>query len=165
LGLAAKVTNALKVHCFKAWCLKFCNKLTHSHPAGFYKPLFVRIFTTVQNMIMETVLELPVSFTQHAVEEINRLMNMEGFDKTTYLRIGVKGGGCSGLTYVLGFDKKEESDETYEYSGFQFVMNKSHGIYLMGMEIDWQDGLNARGFVFKNPNASKTCGCGTSFSV
>ncbi len=114
---------------------------------------------------METVIELPVSFTQHAVEEINRLMNMEGFDKTTYLRIGVKGGGCSGLTYVLGFDKKEESDETYEYSGFQFVMNKSHGIYLMGMEIDWQDGLNARGFVFKNPNASKTCGCGTSFSV
>lgn len=116
-------------------------------------------------MNMETVLELPVSFTQHAVEEINRLMNMEGFDKTTFLRIGVKGGGCSGLTYVLGFDKKEESDETYEYAGFQFVMNKSHGIYLMGMEIDWQDGLNARGFVFKNPNASKTCGCGTSFSV
>lgn len=114
---------------------------------------------------METVLSLPVSFTSQAVEEINRLMNEEGFDKSNHLRVGVKGGGCSGLTYVLGFDKKEEADEQYEYKDFQFIMNKSHGIYLMGMEVDWQDGLNARGFVFNNPNASKTCGCGTSFAV
>ena len=114
---------------------------------------------------MDTVLILPVSFTSHAVEEINRLMNAEGFDTTQFLRVGVKGGGCSGLTYVLGFDKKEEADEQYEYEGFPFIMNKSHGIYLMGMEVDWQDGLNARGFVFNNPNASKTCGCGTSFAV
>ena len=114
---------------------------------------------------METVIALPVSFTDHAVKEIKRLVNQEGFDNTQYLRVGVKGGGCSGLTYVLGFDKKEEADALYEYEGFQFVMNQSHGIYLVGMEVDWQDGLNARGFVFNNPNASKTCGCGTSFSV
>ena len=114
---------------------------------------------------METAVELPVGFTENAVKEIKRLLNEDGFDRSQYLRVGVKGGGCSGLSYVLGFDKKEETDEIHEYEGFQFLMNKSHGIYLAGMEIDWQNGLNARGFVFSNPNASKTCGCGTSFAV
>lgn len=114
---------------------------------------------------MEILTASPVTFTQESIDEIRRLMNEEGFDQSTYLRIGVKGGGCSGLSYVLGFDKKEEADDEYEFEGLQFVMNKSHGIYLMGMEIDWQDGLNSRGFTFKNPNASKTCGCGTSFAV
>ena len=107
----------------------------------------------------------PVSFTEKAIVEINRLMNAPGFDQSQHLRVGVKGGGCSGLTYVLGFDTRNADDDVFEISGLQFLMNKSHGIYLMGMEIDWQDGLNARGFVFNNPNASKTCGCGTSFSV
>ncbi len=92
-------------------------------------------------------------------------MNEDGFDVTTYLRVGVKGGGCSGLSYVLGFDQKQEDDDVYETEGVSFIMNKAHGLYLMGMQIDWQDGLNARGFTFKNPNASKTCGCGTSFAV
>lgn len=114
---------------------------------------------------METLIDSPVTFTQHAVGEISRLMNENGFDKTTNLRIGVKGGGCSGLSYILGFDAKMEGDEQYEFEGLPFIMNPAHGIYLMGMEIDWQDGLNARGFTFKNPNASKTCGCGTSFAV
>ena len=114
---------------------------------------------------MEQVTASPVVFTQHAIHEINRLMKEEGFDKNSYLRIGVKGGGCSGLTYILGFDQKQDSDEEYEFDGLSFVMNKAHGIYLLGMEIDWQDGLNARGFTFKNPNASKTCCCGTSFAV
>lgn len=114
---------------------------------------------------METLTASPVTFTQNSISEIKRLMNEEGFDQSTYLRIGVKGGGCSGLSYILGFDKKEASDDEYEFEGMNFIMNKSHGIYLMGMEIDWQDGLNSRGFTFKNPNASKTCGCGTSFAV
>ena len=92
-------------------------------------------------------------------------MSAEGFDKTQQLRIGVKGGGCSGMTYVLGFDAITEKDESYEIDGLRFIMEKSHGIYLMGMEIDWQGGLNSRGFTFKNPNASTTCGCGTSFAV
>jgi iron-sulfur cluster assembly accessory protein len=114
---------------------------------------------------METITEAPVSFTQKSIDEIKRLMNEEGFDQSTRLRIGVKGGGCSGLSYILGFDGKDTNDDEYEFEGMPFIMNKSHGIYLMGMEIDWQDGLNSRGFTFKNPNASKTCGCGTSFAV
>ena len=112
---------------------------------------------------MDTTLAAPVQFTASAVGEIKRLMQSDPGNK--YLRVGVKGGGCSGLTYVLGFDEMQESDEQYDYEGINLIMNKAHGIYLAGMEIDWQDGLNARGFSFSNPNASKTCGCGTSFSV
>jgi len=113
---------------------------------------------------METIVT-PVSFTPGALNEIRRLMSAEDFDGSKALRVGVKGGGCSGLSYVLGFDDKEENDEVYQFEGLSFIMNKSHGIYLMGMEIDYSDGLNARGFTFANPNASKSCGCGTSFAV
>lgn len=114
---------------------------------------------------METTLAAPVNFTASAIKEVNKLMNAPGFDKSTHLRVGVKGGGCSGMTYVLGFDQKLEDDLVYDVDGLTFIMNKSHGIYLMGMQIDWQGGLNSRGFTFSNPNASKTCGCGTSFAV
>lgn len=115
---------------------------------------------------METMTQLtPVSLTASAITELRRLMNEDGFDTTQCLRVGVKGGGCSGMTYVLGFDKPEPEDQTFEIEGIACVMNKSHGLYLYGMEIDWQGGLNSRGFTFNNPNASKTCGCGTSFAV
>ncbi len=114
---------------------------------------------------MEITTTAPVTFTPSAVDEITRLMNAEDFDATKKLRVGVKGGGCSGMTYVLGFDDATADDETHEIDGIRFLMNKSHGLYLFGMEIDWQGGLNSRGFTFSNPNASKTCGCGTSFSV
>ena len=107
----------------------------------------------------------PVTFTTSAINEITRLMKEDGFDTNTILRVGVKGGGCSGMTYILGFDGLTENDEVYEAEGFNFIMNRSHGMYLMGMNIDWQGGLNSRGFTFTNPNASKTCGCGTSFAV
>ena len=114
---------------------------------------------------MEATITVPVSFTVSAIDEIKRLINEPGFDTNNKLRVGVKGGGCSGMTYVLGFDKPEAEDEYYEVEGIPFVMNKSHQLYLHGMEIDWQGGLNSRGFTFSNPNASKTCGCGTSFAV
>jgi iron-sulfur cluster assembly protein len=114
---------------------------------------------------METTTATPVTLTPSAVEEVKRLMNVEGFDTTQQLRVGVKGGGCSGMTYVLGFDAKTDKDDTFEIEGIPCIMEKAHGIYLMGMEVDWQGGLNSRGFTFKNPNASKTCGCGTSFAV
>ena len=114
---------------------------------------------------METLLHTPVSFTIGAITEVKRLMNEADFDTSNLLRVGVKGGGCSGMTYVLGFDKPTEKDDHFEIEGITCVMEKSHGIYLMGMEVDWQGGLNSRGFTFKNPNASTTCGCGTSFAV
>ena len=114
---------------------------------------------------MEAMVSIPVSLTANAVEEIKRLMNEPGFDTTQQLRVGVKGGGCSGMTYVLGFDQTMDGDESFEIEGIPCIMNKSHQMYLFGMQVDWQDGLNARGFTFTNPNASKTCGCGTSFSV
>lgn len=114
---------------------------------------------------METTTAIPVTLTASAKDEIRRLMAEAGFDASQSLRIGVKGGGCSGMTYVLGFDAKSEKDESFEIDGIPVIMEKSHGIYLMGMEVDWQGGLNSRGFTFNNPNASKTCGCGTSFAV
>lgn len=107
----------------------------------------------------------PVALTTSAVEEVKRLMGEPDFERDQFLRIGVKGGGCSGLSYVLGFDKKEEDDEQYDIEGVPVIVKKAHGIYLYGMEVDYEHGLNARGFTFKNPNASSTCGCGSSFSV
>lgn len=114
---------------------------------------------------MEVTASIPVTLTASAIAEIKRLMSEEGFDTNQQLRVGVKGGGCSGMTYVLGFDTKTEKDESFEINGISCIMEKAHGIYLMGMEVDWQGGLNSRGFTFNNPNASKTCGCGTSFAV
>jgi len=114
---------------------------------------------------METMVSTPVKLTASAIGEVKRLMNEPGFDSAQSLRLGVKGGGCSGLSYVLGFDKQEADDEKFEIEGVPVLMKTAHGIYLYGMEVDYSDGLNARGFVFNNPNASSTCGCGSSFGV
>jgi len=107
----------------------------------------------------------PVVFTEGAIREIRKLMAADGFDASQQLRVGVKGGGCSGMTYILGFDQATDKDNHFEIDGIACIMNTAHEMYLFGMQIDWQDGLNNRGFTFKNPNASNTCGCGTSFSV
>ena len=107
----------------------------------------------------------PVTLTEGAIVEIKKLMTSDGFDFTQFLRIGVKGGGCSGMSYILGFDYKQENDMEFEIEGINCVMNKAHEMYLYGMQVDWQDGLNNRGFTFRNPNASTTCGCGSSFAV
>ncbi|MBS1760365.1 MAG: iron-sulfur cluster assembly accessory protein [Bacteroidetes bacterium] len=114
---------------------------------------------------METINVAPVTFTEGALNEIRRLMSADDFDTQKKLRVGVKGGGCSGMTYLLGFELPKEGDDHFMANGVACVMDKTHELYLLGMEIDWQDGLNSRGFTFKNPNASKTCGCGTSFAV
>jgi iron-sulfur cluster assembly protein len=114
---------------------------------------------------MEVTQQIPVSFTAGALNEVRRLMAEAGFDTSKKLRVGVKGGGCSGLSYVLGFDEKEAGDEEYSVEGIPVILNPSHQIYLYGMQVDWQDGLNSRGFTFNNPNASTTCGCGSSFAV
>lgn len=126
----------------------------------------VPLLKTIANFAgMETMIQSPVKFTPGAVEEISRIQNDPAFDHTQVLRVGVKGGGCSGLSYVLGFDSKKENDDEYESQGIRYVMEKAHEMYLFEMEIDWQNGLNNRGFTFRNPNASATCGCGSSFAV
>lgn len=107
----------------------------------------------------------PVSLTDNAVREIKRLMQSPDLDANQILRIGVKGGGCSGLSYVLGFDQAAPDDEHFDFDGIPLVIKKSHAMYLFGMEVNYEHGLNARGFTFKNPNASSTCGCGSSFAV
>ena len=107
----------------------------------------------------------PVTLTEGAIRQIKSLMAKEGFDETQKLRVGVKGGGCSGMSYILGFDHPTEKDKVFEIDGISCIMNAAHEMYLYGMEIDWQEGLNNRGFTFRNPNANTTCGCGSSFGV
>lgn len=107
----------------------------------------------------------PVTFTEGAVKELIKLRDQQELGEEFGLRVGVEGGGCSGMSYILGFDQKKEGDQEFVINGINVLMNKAHGLYLAGMQIDFQDGLNARGFTFNNPNAASTCGCGTSFSV
>ena len=110
-------------------------------------------------------LTAPVTFTEGAVKELYKLRDQQELTDDFGLRIGVEGGGCSGMSYVLGFDQKKDGDQEFNLHGLVVFMHKAHGLYLAGMQIDFQDGLNARGFTFNNPNAASTCGCGTSFSV
>jgi iron-sulfur cluster assembly protein len=112
---------------------------------------------------METIINPPIQLTESAIAEIKKLVAAQSTGKV--LRIGAKGGGCSGLTYVLDFDEQKSGDQIFEIEGIVCAMEPAHGIYLTGMQIHWENGLNNRGFVFSNPNASKTCGCGTSFAV
>ena len=92
-------------------------------------------------------------------------MSQADFDPEKVLRVGVKGGGCSGMSYILDFEYKTEKDEYFEIDGIPCIINPAHSIYLTDMEINWEGGLSSRGFTFNNPNASTTCGCGSSFGV
>ena len=107
----------------------------------------------------------PITLTSGAVRQLNRIRSEQGIPQEYGLRVGVKGGGCSGFSYILGFDEQKDNDDSYSIGGIKVIMEKAHAIYLIGMEVDWQDGLNNRGFAFNNPNADETCGCGTSFSA
>jgi iron-sulfur cluster assembly protein len=113
---------------------------------------------------METINKTPVTFTSSAADEIKKLMSDEN-NAGKFLRIGVKGGGCSGMSYLLGFEDKTDKDEVYEIDDILCIIHPAHLIYLNNMEINWEGGLNARGFTFNNPNANTTCGCGSSFAV
>jgi len=112
----------------------------------------------------ETVVQ-PIKITGAAVTQLKRIMQDQNIPDGHGLRVGVKGGGCSGFSYILGFDVKKEADQEFEIDGMPVFMEKAHSLYLLGMEIDWVEGLNNRGFSFNNPNADETCGCGTSFSA
>ncbi len=107
----------------------------------------------------------PIPLTPGAVKQLQKIRDNQNVPDDHGLRVGVKGGGCSGFSYVLGFDVQKEKDDVYEIEGLRVFIQKAHAIYLLGMEIDWLEGLNNRGFTFNNPNATESCGCGTSFSA
>ena len=107
----------------------------------------------------------PVKLTDRAASEVRRIIANKQIPEGYGLRVGVKGGGCSGMSYILGFDKQREHDLEFAEQGITIFMDKRHGLYLMDTSIDYHDGLDARGFVFENPNATQTCGCGSSFAA
>ena len=108
-----------------------------------------------------------VHLSERAAKEIKRVIGEHNFPATTWVRVGAKGGGCSGFTYVLDFDQQgpTEFDLAFVQHGVQFIIDKKSEFFMGGTILDFNDGLLDRGFVFKNPQASGTCGCGTSFSA
>jgi iron-sulfur cluster assembly protein len=109
-----------------------------------------------------------VRLTERSAKEIGRVFTEQSFDPTrTWLRVGAKGGGCSGLTYILDFDKEgpTEFDLEFESHGVKLIIDKKSEFFVGGMTIDFNDGLLNRGFVFENPQATGSCGCGSSFSA
>lgn len=117
------------------------------------------------NVLAESIKTQPIILTNGAVKQLKSIISEQNIPSHYGLRVGVKGGGCSGFSYVLGFDEPKEGDEVHEVNGVTVLMQKAHAIYLLGMEVDFLDGLNNRGFSFSNPNATDTCGCGTSFAA
>lgn len=106
-----------------------------------------------------------VQLTERAAKQVRKIKQDEDLDDELYLRVAVEGGGCSGLSYKLGFDIRTDQDEVVETQGLEVVVHPDHMMYLDGVVIDYPDGLDARGFTFENPNASEACGCGSSFAV
>ena len=116
--------------------------------------------------ITQNGVELIVSISEKAAEKIKYFAAKEGITGEVGVRVAVKGGGCSGLTYDLDItDQELESDKIVEQHGVKVMVDKKSYIYLVGTELEFSDGLNGKGFVFSNPNAKKTCGCGTSFGI
>ncbi|HLV40802.1 MAG TPA: iron-sulfur cluster assembly accessory protein [Brumimicrobium sp.] len=106
-----------------------------------------------------------IKVTESAKKQALRLMEDSG-EANSFIRVGVQGGGCSGLMYELSFDTVEqEEDKFFEDNGVRIAVNKKSFLYLVGTILDYSGGLNGKGFVFKNPNADRTCGCGESFSI
>ncbi len=120
--------------------------------------------TTVEQAFGD--IENEITFTDKAKSEVKKIMEANKIPGNYGLRVGVKGGGCSGLSYSLGFDgEARENDKIIEKEGVRIFIDPKSLFYLSGTELDFTDGLNGRGFVFNNPNATKTCGCGSSFGA
>lgn len=107
-----------------------------------------------------------ITVSENAKQHAMDLMKAENRPEGSFIRVGVEGGGCSGLSYKLEFDNQmKEGDQVFEDKGIKIVVDRKSFLYLVGTELEYSGGLNGKGFVFKNPNASRTCGCGESFSV
>ncbi len=123
------------------------------------KPYLNGIFALIENDMIKV--------SEDAKKKIAALMNEEGYDAVVdYVRVGVKSGGCSGLSYELKFDKSiAEEDKLFEDNNIKLIVDKKSFLYLIGTVLEYSGGLNGKGFVFNNPNAQRTCGCGESFSL
>ena len=110
---------------------------------------------------------MAIELTERAAGEVKKIMEEQKLAEGTVLRVGVTGGGCSGFSYSLGFDTKfdEAADSRYTQHGIDVVVDRKSSLYLDGTKLDFFDGLEKRGFTFENPNAVKTCGCGSSFQA
>ncbi len=106
-----------------------------------------------------------VNLTENAVKEVRRMIQSQEQKEGLGLRMGVKGGGCSGLSYALNFDRKHEGDNEFDFEGVKVLVDPKSYLYLQGVTLDYVDSLEGKGFKFVNPSANKTCGCGESFSV
>ena len=108
-----------------------------------------------------------IKVTEQAKQEVSKLMVADGYDsKTDFIRVGVKSGGCSGVSYDLKFDKKaSQTDKVFQDNGIKIIVDDKSFLYLIGTTLEFSGGLNGKGFVFNNPNANRTCGCGESFSL
>ena len=108
-----------------------------------------------------------IKVSETAKKKVVELMTDDGFNATTdYVRVGVKSGGCSGLSYDLKFDNaQQDGDKVFEDNGVKIIVDKKSFLYLIGTTLEYSGGLNGTGFVFNNPNANRTCGCGESFSL
>jgi iron-sulfur cluster assembly protein len=106
-----------------------------------------------------------VTVTDRAVREIRAIFERDRPDGGFGLRLGVRGGGCSGLSYEMEFSERRDSDNVLGFDGFELLLDPKSAIYLKDVTLDFEDGLKGKGFVFRNPNATNTCGCGESFSV
>jgi len=114
----------------------------------------------------QTMIEDDIILTERAAEQIRSIKSTNNIPETHVLRLGVKGGGCSGLSYVLAFDDQiKEKDIVLEKQGIKLIIDQKSMFYLSGTTLDFTDGLNGKGFIFNNPQAAKTCGCGSSFGV
>jgi len=112
------------------------------------------------------IAEREVNISDKAAAEIKKVMQENNIPEGSGLRMGVKGGGCSGFTYVLGFDERStETDKVFEANGVKVFIDERSLPYLAGVVLDYQDGLQGKGFTFENPNATRTCGCGHSFDA
>ena len=113
----------------------------------------------------EVIKENEINVTEKAVKEIKRIMIESKIPEEYGLRIGVRGGGCSGMSYTLGFDEKaNDGDTVIEADDINIFVDGKSLFHITGTELDFTDGLSGKGFIFNNPNASRTCGCGESFS-
>ena len=135
------------------------------------KGIIAILIRSFSNQSPQAILDADTSFmikvSEDAKKKIASLMTEDGYDPNTdYVRVGVKSGGCSGLSYDLKFDKSiAEEDKLFEDNNIKLIVDKRSFLYLIGTTLEYSGGLNGKGFVFNNPNAQRTCGCGESFSL